>query len=35
LLDPGFVNAAAGNFTVSSQALIDSKTGDPRWLPAP
>lgn len=34
LLNPGFANAATGDFTVSVQALIDSKTGDPRWLPA-
>lgn len=31
LLDPGFVNAAIGNFTVTNQALIDSNVGDPRW----
>ena len=30
-LDPGFANAAAGNFTVSNQTLIDNAVGDPRW----
>lgn len=32
-LDPGFVNAAAGNFTVTNQTLIDNAVGDPRWRP--
>jgi len=31
LLDPGFVDAAAGNFTVTNQTLIDNNVGDPRW----
>ncbi|MBX2945113.1 MAG: DUF5123 domain-containing protein [Cyclobacteriaceae bacterium] len=31
-LNPGFVNAAAGNFTVTNQTLIDNQVGDPRWL---
>lgn len=30
-LDPGFVDAANGNFTVTNQTLIDNKIGDPRW----
>lgn len=30
-LDPGFVNAANGNFTVTNQTLIDTNIGDPRW----
>lgn len=33
LLDPGFANAATGNFTLSNQTLIDSNVGDPRWKP--
>jgi len=33
LLDPGFANAAAGNFTISNQNLIDDGIGDPRWRP--
>lgn len=32
-LNPGFVNAAGGNFKVTNQALIDNKIGDPRWNP--
>ena len=31
LLDPGFTNAASGNFTVTNQTLNDSGVGDPRW----
>lgn len=31
-LDPGFSNAAAGNFKVTNQDLIDANVGDPRWL---
>lgn len=31
-LDPGFANAAGGNFTISNQTLIDNKVGDPRWI---
>ena len=30
-LDPGFTNAASGNFTVTNQTLIDNNVGDPRW----
>ncbi|MBN2236921.1 MAG: DUF4957 domain-containing protein [Bacteroidales bacterium] len=30
-LDPGFVNAAAGDFTVTNQTLLDNEVGDPRW----
>jgi hypothetical protein len=30
-LDPGFVNAATGNFTVTNQTLLDNQVGDPRW----
>lgn len=31
-LDPGFANAAAGNFTVSNVDLKAAGVGDPRWL---
>ncbi|MFA5328233.1 MAG: DUF5123 domain-containing protein [Prolixibacteraceae bacterium] len=31
VLDPGFADAASGNFTISNQTLIDNKVGDPRW----
>lgn len=31
LLDPGFTDAANGNFTISNQTLIDNNVGDPRW----
>ncbi len=30
--NPQFVNAAAGNFKVQNQTLIDNNIGDPRWL---
>lgn len=30
-LDPGFVDPASGDFTVTNQTLIDNKVGDPRW----
>ena len=30
-LDPGFVDAASGNFTVTNQTLLDNAVGDPRW----
>lgn len=30
-LDPGFTNAATGNFKVTNQTLLDNKVGDPRW----
>jgi hypothetical protein len=31
-LNPGFVNAPAGNFKVTNQTIIDNNIGDPRWL---
>jgi hypothetical protein len=31
-VDPGFVDAASGNFKVTSQAIKDNNIGDPRWL---
>ncbi|CAD0004979.1 DUF5123 domain-containing protein [Flavobacterium salmonis] len=31
-LDPQFVNAATGDFTIKNQVLIDRKVGDPRWI---
>ncbi len=31
-LDPGFANAAGGDFTVTNQDIIDNNIGDPRWL---
>lgn len=31
LLDPGFVDAANGDFTVTNQTLLDNSVGDPRW----
>jgi len=31
--NPGFVNPAAGNFTVTHEELIFYRIGDPRWLP--
>jgi hypothetical protein len=31
-LDPGFTDAANGNFTVSNQTIKDNNVGDPRWL---
>jgi hypothetical protein len=30
-LNPGFVNPANGNFTVTNQTLLDNEVGDPRW----
>ncbi len=30
-LNPGFANAAAGDFTISNQTLLDNEVGDPRW----
>lgn len=30
-LDPGFADAANGNFKVSNQTIIDNEIGDPRW----
>jgi hypothetical protein len=30
-LDPGFTNAAGGDFTISNQTLKDDQVGDPRW----
>lgn len=32
-LNPGFVNADAGNFRVTHDDLIFRRVGDPRWLP--
>lgn len=31
-LDPGYTNAAGGNFTVKNEELRFQKIGDPRWL---
>jgi hypothetical protein len=31
--DPGFADAANGNFTVSGAGQVSNRTGDPRWLP--
>lgn len=31
--DPGFADAANGDFTLSNQNLIDNLVGDPRWRP--
>ncbi|WP_242661081.1 DUF5123 domain-containing protein [Flavobacterium johnsoniae] len=31
-LDPQFTNAAAGDFTIKNQTLIDKQVGDPRWI---
>ncbi|HEU5291562.1 MAG TPA: DUF4957 domain-containing protein [Cyclobacteriaceae bacterium] len=31
-LNPGFVNAPAGNFKVTNQTIITNNIGDPRWL---
>jgi hypothetical protein len=31
-IDPGFVDAANGNFKVTNQTIIDNNIGDPRWL---
>jgi len=31
-LDPGYVDAMNGNFTVTTQSIIDDNIGDPRWL---
>ncbi|MBR1688803.1 MAG: DUF4957 domain-containing protein [Prevotella sp.] len=33
--DPGFKNAAAGDFTISGSQQLANETGDPRWIPAP
>ena len=30
-LDPGFVDAANGNFKITNQTLLDNAVGDPRW----
>lgn len=30
-LDPGFVDPLNGDFTITTQALIDNQVGDPRW----
>ena len=31
LFDPGYVDAANGDFTVTNQTIIDNEVGDPRW----
>lgn len=31
-LDPQFISAATGDFTVKNQTIIDKKIGDPRWI---
>lgn len=31
VLNPGFKDAAKGDFTISNQSLKDKNTGDPRW----
>lgn len=31
-LDPQVTNAAAGDFTIKNQTLIDNAIGDPRWI---
>lgn len=31
-VDPGYANAAAGDFTIANQDLKDKKIGDPRWI---
>jgi hypothetical protein len=30
--NPGFVNAASGDFTVTNELLKAKETGDPRWV---
>ncbi len=30
-LDPGFVDAENGDFTITNQTLLDNQIGDPRW----
>lgn len=30
-LDPGYMDAANGDFTLTNQTLIDNQVGDPRW----
>ncbi|WP_299105524.1 DUF5123 domain-containing protein [uncultured Winogradskyella sp.] len=30
-LDPGFTNPTEGDFTLTTQTLIDNQVGDPRW----
>jgi hypothetical protein len=32
VLDPQFVSASTGDFTVKNQTVIDKKIGDPRWI---
>ena len=32
-VEPKFVNAANGDFTLSSSEHIANRCGDPRWLP--
>lgn len=31
IANPGFVNAATGNFKITNQTLLDNNVGDPRW----
>lgn len=31
VLDPGYVDAANGDFTITNQTLLDNAVGDPRW----
>lgn len=31
VLNPGYVDAANGDFTITNQTLIDNAVGDPRW----
>ncbi|MDO4160613.1 MAG: DUF4957 domain-containing protein [Prevotellaceae bacterium] len=32
-VDPGFADAANGDFTISGTTQVERSTGDPRWLP--
>ncbi len=32
MLDPAFVDAAIGNFTITEPSLLNAKVGDPRWI---
>jgi hypothetical protein len=31
IADPGFVDAATGNFKITNQTMLDNNVGDPRW----
>ena len=33
VLDPGYVDALNGDFTITNQTLLDNQVGDPRWRP--